>query len=221
MSFLVTGSGKNNLKTIAPVIQKRWLSDQNEMKNPSKYHPELVYHGPLAKKIKMIKLFSISTSLFNLTIQPYLLPRILDSGSIAATVTAALCFGFFIVVTPILLHVLTKKYVIDIYYDKEKNTYTASVYTFLAQLRKIEFTPHDVEQPELRQMLTNCYIKGQPLLLDFSNFLDPIHYSTIMGYDKPMNFQLDTDKSTSVNSTFHVDNQQQTAKYNEKKSMRN
>lgn len=70
-------------------------------------------------------------------------------------------------------------------------------------------------------MLTNCHIKGEPLYLDYSNFLDPIHYSIIMGYDKPMNFQLDNDKSSSNNSKFHVDDQQQTVQYNEKKSMRN
>lgn len=120
------------------MIQKRWLSDQNEIKKPIKNDLELIYHGPLSKRIKVIKLFSISTSLGNLMIQPYLFPRIIESGSIVGAVSAGLCFGFFIVMTPILLHMLMKKYVINIHYDKNKNTYTASVYTLLAKLRKVK-----------------------------------------------------------------------------------
>lgn len=58
---------------------------------------------------------------------------------------------------------------------------------------QLEFTPADVIQPEMTSMLTTCVAKGHPLLLDYSNFTDPDHYSIIMGYDKPMNFQLASD----------------------------
>lgn len=47
--------------------------------------------------------------------------------------------------------------------------------------------------PDIAGMFTTVMIKGHPLFLDPKMFEDPSHYSKIMGYDKPIDFSLESD----------------------------
>lgn len=98
--------------------------------------------------------------------------------------------GFFTFVTPILLHSVTKKYVINLTFNPDKETYTAETLTFFLRKQKLEFKPEDVKVPDVPGMFTSMVIKGVPLFMDPRMFPNPDHYIKIMGYDKPIDFKL-------------------------------
>lgn len=98
--------------------------------------------------------------------------------------------GFFTFVTPILLNIVTKKYVINVTFDPDKEIYTAETLTFFLRKRKLEFKPEDVKVPDIPGMFTSMLIKDVPLFMDPRMFPNPDHYIKIMGYDKPIDFKL-------------------------------
>lgn len=59
----------------------------------------------------------------------------LDSAAI--TVTAYTFVGFFTVVTPLLLHLITKKYVTTVDYNHETGEYCATVYNFFGLSKEV------------------------------------------------------------------------------------
>lgn len=95
-----------------------------------------IYCGALSPQIKSVKLFSITTSIAGIIGQPILLSKTAELGKIATG--AAFCFvGFFTFVTPILLHLITKKYVTTLHYNEERDTYTATTITMFLTKREV------------------------------------------------------------------------------------
>lgn len=90
------------------------------------------------------------------------------------------------VATPFLLHIIAGRYVTELYYNKETDTFTATTYSIL--VRKIETqwvsTAEDVE-PRPVSMLDNIKVGKRPLLVDPQNFIDPQAYVRMMRFDKP------------------------------------
>lgn len=87
---------------------------------------ERVYYGSLTPRMKVVKVFSLTTSLAGLAAQPILLEQGMQMGGVG--LAAFLCGfgGFFTFVTPLLLHFITKKYVTEIYFNPKTNEYTAT-----------------------------------------------------------------------------------------------
>ncbi|XP_015117349.1 transmembrane protein 70 homolog, mitochondrial [Diachasma alloeum] len=192
--FIVQTSGVNKLtpnvivnhiriKGFPSVLQLRLQSTEES-------HVKTIYEGTLTKKMKGVKIFSLSTSLASILMQPYLLPKVLATDSTIALVGVALTTGFFSVGTPFLLNLITRKYVTRMTYDEKRDVYIATVYNIFVRKRQIEFTPDDVSKPGMREMLTTCYVHNTPLFFDFQSFTEIAHYNRILGYDKPMDFQL-------------------------------
>ena len=120
-------------------------------------------------------------------------------------------FSFFTFATPLLIHWISKKYVTDLYYNTEKDSYTAYTYTLLLRKKKVrtnnasfflacvvnlvlfqlEFRPADVEIPELPSMFTTFKAHDVPLFVDASQFTAVEHYGKIMGYDKPISMRME------------------------------
>lgn len=48
----------------------------------------------------------------------------------------------------------------------------------------------DIRVPDVAGMFTTFFAKGKPLFVDVELFTDPAHYVKMMGYDKPIDFQL-------------------------------
>lgn len=95
-----------------------------------------IYSGMLTSQIKSVKVFSLTTSMAGIIGQPLLYKQIEQMGALASG--AAMCFvGFFTFVTPVLLHLVTKKYVIAMHYNDEKDTYTATTLTLLLTKREV------------------------------------------------------------------------------------
>uniref|UniRef100_A0A1B6FD07 Transmembrane protein 70 homolog, mitochondrial n=2 Tax=Cuerna arida TaxID=1464854 RepID=A0A1B6FD07_9HEMI len=151
-----------------------------------------IYNGPLARRIRSVKLFSLSTSLMGLIAQPIIIERIMETGvSIVAMIFSGAVVQFFTFVTPVVLHYFTKKYVKVMYYDPETDTYTAVTHTFWATDKVLPFKLDDVVIPDIPRMFTTIIVKGNPLFFDINFFEDVGHYKKLMGFDKPIDFKLE------------------------------
>ncbi|KAF5278970.1 hypothetical protein FQA39_LY05648 [Lamprigera yunnana] len=150
----------------------------------------LVYYGSLTPQLRAVKLFSLFTSVAGIAAQPILYHKLMELGSLPLAVVGWSFFGFFTIGTPILLHLIVKKYVSTLKYDTTKNTYIATTFNLFNFKKNLEFTPDDVKVPEVLGMFTSFTVKGTPLFVDPRSFKNPKHYGKIMGYDKPVDLKL-------------------------------
>lgn len=96
-----------------------------------------IYYGTLAPRMKMVKFFSLSTSLAGLAAQPILLEQGMKIGGTGMAVFLCTIGGFFTFVTPLLLHFITKKYVTELHYNPQTEEYTATTISLLLQKIKV------------------------------------------------------------------------------------
>ncbi|KAL6254276.1 hypothetical protein P5V15_014891 [Pogonomyrmex californicus] len=155
-----------------------------------------IYYGPLTKHIKALKLFSLLTSTFGLSTQPFIYLKAVENDNVGALLGISACIGFLAITTPFLIHIITKKYVTHLYYDAKQDIYIANTYSLFARTKELTFVPEDVVVPDVTGMFTNCVIKNIPLFLESNFFYDRSHYIRIMGYDKPMDFKLNNNNQT-------------------------
>ncbi|XP_054241248.1 transmembrane protein 70, mitochondrial [Indicator indicator] len=161
-------------------------------------HPEhgrLVYKGNLAKAVLGVKFFSYSTSIFNLFMMPYIMLKTgigFDSVLLEAAFYGVI--GFFTFVTPVTLHVLTKGYVVRLYYKDEVDTYTAITYNVILAEKATVFHQKDVKIPDITKMFTTFYAKTKSMLVNPSLFPNIQDYNHLMGYDKSLYFKLEEEK---------------------------
>lgn len=66
-----------------------------------------------------------------LFIQPMILQKAAEVGSsVAATIGVCTITGFFTFITPVLIHLVTKKYVTSMEYNEKDDEYIATVFSF-------------------------------------------------------------------------------------------
>ncbi|XP_051878688.1 transmembrane protein 70, mitochondrial [Pristis pectinata] len=152
----------------------------------------LIYAGNLAKAVFGVKFFSYSTSIFSCCMVPYI---ILQSGlgiqSPALQVAFCGIIGFFTFLSPMVLHLLTKGYVIRLYHNAETDNYTAVTYSALLQQKKTIFHQKDVKVPGVSKMFTTFYANKKSMLVNPMLFWHPNDYNHLMGYDQPFSFDLE------------------------------
>ncbi|CRK95463.1 CLUMA_CG008932, isoform A [Clunio marinus] len=154
--------------------------------------------GSLTPNIKSVKVFSLTTSIVGIIAQPILYNQAAQMST-STPVIAAICgfVGFFTFVTPFLLHVVTRRYVTELYYNPKTDEYNATTISFFLTKKKTIFKPEDVVVPEVTGMFTSFVVKNKSgkkpaaLFVDPKLFEDPQHYVKIMGYDKPLDLKLD------------------------------
>uniref|UniRef100_A0A8C3KL34 Transmembrane protein 70 n=1 Tax=Calidris pygmaea TaxID=425635 RepID=A0A8C3KL34_9CHAR len=161
-------------------------------------HPEhgrLVYKGNLAKAVLGVRFFSYSTSIFNLFMMPYIMLKT-GIGFESLFIQAAFygLIGFFTFVTPVTLHVLTKGYVIRLYYKEDMDTYTAITYNAILAEKATVFHQKDVKIPDITKMFTTFYAKTKSMLVNPTLFPNPQDYNHLMGYDKSLYFNFEEEK---------------------------
>ncbi|XP_072024125.1 transmembrane protein 70 homolog, mitochondrial-like [Amphiura filiformis] len=139
----------------------------------------LIYKGDLNTMLKLLKIFSLTSSLIGCAVVPLIL---YNSSSIISFIFASM--AGMTVFTPLLLHWFTKGYVTHMYFNREKDTYTALTYTFLLRAKKLQFTPDDVKVPAILNMFTSFTAKDVPLLVDDTRFDNPNDVMHLKGYDK-------------------------------------
>ncbi len=150
-----------------------------------------IYNGILSTQIKLVRSFSLMTSLIGVAAQPILF---LKMENAALAFSAGAFFSFFTFGTPLLVHAVSKKYVTRLYYDKASDVYTAVTYSLFLRPKETKFRASDVTRPEIPSMFTTFKANDVPLFVDSSCFENPKHYGKIMGYDKPIDLRLPSSK---------------------------
>ncbi|XP_017567223.1 transmembrane protein 70, mitochondrial [Pygocentrus nattereri] len=179
---------KPGVNEVQPYIYGRCFSSQP-------VSPEdgvLIYTGNLGKAVLGVKFFSYSTSMFSLCVMPYVLTKTgLGASSLAMKVAFCGFIGFFTFLTPALLHLITKGYVVRLYHNKDTDMYTAVTYSVLLMEKKTVFHQSDVKIPDVSRMFTSFYAKKRSMLVNPMLFELPHDYNHLMGYDRPFSFDLD------------------------------
>jgi len=199
------------LKTLSSLLSQDSVDgtkQQNEQQSDVKEetceeHEHTIYKGILSAQIKLVKSFSLMTSVIGLSCQPFLLYQIQNSGTGSLGVAAAggAFFSFFTFATPLLIHWVSKKYVTELLYNKIEDSYTAITYSLLLKKKKVNFKISDVTVPDMPPMFTTIMVgreKQIPLFVEGVHaFSDPQHYVKLMGYDKPLNLRWDKEANAS------------------------
>jgi transmembrane protein 70 len=158
-------------------------------------NPHVIYTGMLNRQMKHVKIFSITTSVMGLWMQPVIYQNTGEHG-MAAMIAALGMVGFFTYVTPFLIHMVCKKYVTEIIYDPKSNNYTAVTANFFLRRKEIRFQKEDVIIPEVPGPFTTAVIntkdgkKPIPLFFTIESFKYPKHFGLLMGYDKPIDLHM-------------------------------
>ncbi|XP_051556103.1 transmembrane protein 70, mitochondrial-like [Myxocyprinus asiaticus] len=150
---------------------------------------ELIYTGNLGKAVLGVKFFSYSSSMISLCVMPYVLMKTgVGVNSFALQVAFFGFIGFFTFLTPVLLHLITKGYVVRLYHKKETDMYTAITYSALLVEKRTVFHQNDVVIPDVSRMFTTFYAKKHSMLVNPMLFALPHDYNHLMGYDQPFSF---------------------------------
>ncbi|MCJ8744729.1 hypothetical protein PDJAM_G00122020 [Pangasius djambal] len=152
----------------------------------------LIYTGNLGRAVLGVKFFSYSSSMFSLCMMPLILMKT-GIGVSSFAMKAAFCgfIGFFTFLTPVLLHLITKGYVVRLYHNRETDVYTAVTYSALLVEKKTVFHQSDVKVPDVSRMFTSFYAKKHSMLVNPMLFDVPHDYNHLMGYDQPFSFDPD------------------------------
>jgi transmembrane protein 70 len=151
-------------------------------------HDKEIYSGILSTQIKLVKAFSLTTSLIGVSCQT-LLYSYAGNTNIGVMLASGAFLSFFTFVTPVLIHSISKKYVTKLYYNQVEDKYTAIVYNIFIRPKKIEFRLRDVKVPDIPGMFTTFKAKGHALFVDMDQFRDPTHFGKLMGYQDDLNIQ--------------------------------
>uniref|UniRef100_A0A8C8ZKY6 Transmembrane protein 70 n=1 Tax=Prolemur simus TaxID=1328070 RepID=A0A8C8ZKY6_PROSS len=155
----------------------------------------LIYTGNLARVVFGVKCFSYSTSMISFACLPYFLTQNnIMSENLLLQILFFGIIGSFTVITPVLLHFVTKGYVIRLYHEAATDTYKAITYNVVLSETSTVFHQNDVKIPDSTHVFTTFFAKTKSLLVNPTLFPDPEDYIHLMGYDKP--FTLDMEETS-------------------------
>ncbi|XP_030581259.1 transmembrane protein 70, mitochondrial [Archocentrus centrarchus] len=156
---------------------------------PPSEEENLIYTGSLGLAVRGVKMFSYSTSAASLFLMPQILLKTgLGVQTFALQVAYCGIIGFFTFLTPVLLHLITKGYVIRLYHNPDRDIYTAVTYSVFLTEKKNVFHQSQVTIPAVSKMFTTFYAGQVGLLVNPDMFPVPHDYNHLMGYDKPFSF---------------------------------
>ena len=150
----------------------------------------LVYRGMIEKPIRATKAISIASSGLGIAAQPLLFREAANLPLIVKSLVGGF-LGFFIFITPLLLHQLVRRYIVRLYYNPQTEEFSAVCLRFIPGLKKVTtFTAEAVEIPPIPGMWTSFIVrqgaKKRPFFVNPGDFTDDKAYIKLMGYDKPM-----------------------------------
>ncbi len=166
----------------------------------------LVYYGGLTNRTRLVKAFSYALPAVCVV---FLAAANFLEAQISLKETAIL--GVLTCNFPLMAHALTKSYVTRMYYDADKDTFTASTYGLLTREVLHVFTPEDVEVTPTKAM-TSCKVRGIPLIVHKKNFFDLEMYQKMMGYDKPHGYNISPEQEEEYLEKIRREKQEKTKK---------
>ncbi|XP_053415223.1 transmembrane protein 70, mitochondrial [Nycticebus coucang] len=149
----------------------------------------LIYTGNLARAVFGVKCFSYTTSVISFAFLPYIFAQ--NNNAFVSLPGQILFYGIigsFAFITPVLLHFVTKSYVIRLYHEATTDTYKAITYNFVLRETSTVFHQNDVIIPDSTYLFTTFCAKTKSLLVNPLHFPVPEDYFHLMGYDKMFNF---------------------------------
>ncbi|VDL95585.1 unnamed protein product [Schistocephalus solidus] len=144
---------------------------------------QLVYQIPIGSLVVGVKLFSLSSSAVVLTAQPFIFQKFQSLASFAPFLVSSLAFA---ALTPILLHILTRSCVFQVYFNTKTEQYTAYTKSIFLWPRRLEFSQSDVSYSVASLSFANMSVKGRPLLILDAGFTDSQTRIRLLGLDKPI-----------------------------------
>ncbi|XP_072298071.1 transmembrane protein 70, mitochondrial isoform X2 [Eucyclogobius newberryi] len=175
------------LASSVPRPPARWLSSAGQSSDD-----QLIYTGSLGNAVRGVKAFSYSTSGASLLLLPHIM---VTTGLSSHSWTFQLVFcgvvGVFTFITPVLLHLITRGYVVRLYHSPAGDAYTAVTYSLFLTEKRTTFRQEQVRIPSVSRMFTTFYADGTGMLVNPELFSLPQDYNHLMGYDKPFSFSPD------------------------------
>lgn len=160
-------------------------------------HEVMMYYFNIFVFCTGVKLFSYTTSGISLVIVPQMfLQTGLGVDNLALQVVFCGMIGFFTFLTPVLLHLMSRSYVLRLYHNPGTDTYTAVTYSVFLTEKRCVFHQKQVRIPAVSKLFTTFYAGQVGLLVNPDLFPIPQDYVHLMGYDKPFRFSSD-DMDTS------------------------
>lgn len=160
---------------------------EEDVKDMDPRKGKLIYVGSLSKFVKIVKAFSVSSSIVCLGMQPYLYIAAQESAlPVFAQVLVGGFFNFFIFVTPLALHWITKRYLINMHYNSVEQKYYGTSYSFFVRPKEHSFKREDVRVPSIAGVFTTFEVNGKPLFADPPGFFNKEDYIKLMKYDEPV-----------------------------------
>ncbi|VDN12840.1 unnamed protein product [Dibothriocephalus latus] len=116
-------------------------------------------------------------------VQPVIFQKFQTVASFAPFLVSSLAFA---ALTPILLHVLTRSCVFQVYFNPETEQYTAYTKSIFLRPRRLTFSQSDVSYSVASLSFANMTVKGRPLLILDAGFTDSESRIKLLGLDKPI-----------------------------------
>uniref|UniRef100_A0A0B8RNZ4 Transmembrane protein 70serine-threonine-like n=1 Tax=Philothamnus irregularis TaxID=1899461 RepID=A0A0B8RNZ4_9SAUR len=151
----------------------------------------LIYSGTLSKTVLGVKMFCFTTSIITASMLFAIIHKYgLNFDKLYSEIAFYSATLFFIFLTPLILHLFTRRYIIRLYHKDKTDTYTAITYSGILREKKTLFHQKDVTVPDMSKMFTTFYVKRRAMLVNPFLFNFAQDYSHLMGYDKPFQFSL-------------------------------
>ena len=150
---------------------------------------DLVYRGPISGMIKGVKIFSLSTSVLGICLQPILFMGNQELPTGIKVILGGM-INFLVFLNPFIIHYIAKKYVTELHWNKTTGVFTAVTYSLFVRRQELQFTAADVRIPSVPGLFTFLEARGVPLFLDPQVFKQTEAYIHLMGYDQPLDWEL-------------------------------
>jgi len=158
----------------------------------------VIYVGTLARHVRIVKVFSLSTSVAGICLQPFIYTK-LSALPVVLAVAVGGFASFFIYLTPVLLHLVSKRYVTEITLDAITGEYSATTYTFFLRKKVHQFTADDVMVPNVPGLFTSIRVHGVPLFIDRDLFTDRRYFVQLFKYTDPLEWEIVSEGLTPDN----------------------
>lgn len=145
----------------------------------------IVYQTFLRKRIVYGKAFSLFTSASALGLQFIFYQHIQNLSD-----SVMLMFGgiLFAVVTPFLLHLITKLCIIEMYFNDSTSVFTAYTKGLFLNNYVFQFKADDVTYSEVDYFMANIKVFGKYYFVSETDFNDIEVYKHLVGFNKPLKF---------------------------------
>ncbi|XP_026561863.1 transmembrane protein 70, mitochondrial [Pseudonaja textilis] len=156
---------------------------------------KLIYSGSLSRTVLGVKIFCFTTSIITASMLFAIIHKYgLNFDKLYSEIAYYSATLFFIFLTPLLLHLFTRRYVIRLYHKHKTDTYTAITYSGILREKQTLFHQKDVTVPDMSKTFTTFYVKRRAMFVNPFHFNYAEDYSHLMGYDKPFQFNLKDSK---------------------------